>query len=259
MKTLLQFYWLLFLVSFLSLNSTIGLSQISFNVTPNPVKCSCASPTLVGTCPFQICNNSSQVVYLHLTDFAIGTGDNGFSMGNATEWVMLQPKGVYGACYADQVQFNYWTHPAQTPYGSKSNTFNISYSLTDGGPHSGYASFPICGVFESSTNKCPSGYPCIDAVKLYNNVLPTGYILSQNYPNPFNPSTRIDFSIPQRSHVILKIFNIYGEEVSCLINEDLLPGNYMQIWNGNNFPSGIYYYRLQAGLFSTTKKLSFIK
>jgi len=83
--------------------------------------------------------------------------------------------------------------------------------------------------------------------------------LFQNYPNPFNPSTTISFNLPLRSHVTLKIFDLIGREVATIVSEELQAGNHSQQWNAANMPSGIYFYRLQAGLFTETKKLILLK
>ncbi len=83
----------------------------------------------------------------------------------------------------------------------------------------------------------------------------TSYELQQNYPNPFNPSTTISFSLPRASLITLKVFNLAGQEVVTLIAEQLAAGAHEVRWNANGFPSGVYFYRLQAGEFMATKKL----
>ncbi len=88
---------------------------------------------------------------------------------------------------------------------------------------------------------------------------PEGYRLSQNYPNPFNPSTTISFSIPTQSFVSLKVFDSIGNEVATLVNGELSAGNYTKQWNPDHIPSGVYFYRMQAEKFTTTKKLVFIR
>ena len=88
---------------------------------------------------------------------------------------------------------------------------------------------------------------------------PEEYRLSQNYPNPFNPSTTISFSIPTQSFVSLKVFDSIGNEVATLVNGELSAGNYTKQWNPDHIPSGVYFYRLQAEKFTTTKKLVFIR
>ena len=88
---------------------------------------------------------------------------------------------------------------------------------------------------------------------------PINFILSQNYPNPFNPTTTISFSLPSKSFVSLKIFDALGREVSVLVSEEMPSGTYSKQWNANNFPSGVYFFRLQAGLFTETKKLMLLR
>jgi hypothetical protein len=89
--------------------------------------------------------------------------------------------------------------------------------------------------------------------------IPTVFELSQNYPNPFNPSTTISFSLPSKSFVLLKVFDALGREVETLVSEELSAGTYARQWNASNIPSGIYFYRLQAGSYSETKKLVLLK
>ncbi len=91
------------------------------------------------------------------------------------------------------------------------------------------------------------------------NNLPIDFSLKQNYPNPFNPSTTIKFSIPHSQFVILKVYDVLGKVVASLVNEEKLPGNYEVKFDGSNLPSGVYFYRLQAGSFSQAKKLLLLK
>ncbi len=89
--------------------------------------------------------------------------------------------------------------------------------------------------------------------------LPTEFKLYNNYPNPFNPSTTIRFSIPEESFVTLKVFNSLGEEITTLINENIIAGNYEVEFDAADLPSGIYFFRLQAGSFVETKKMVLMK
>jgi len=87
------------------------------------------------------------------------------------------------------------------------------------------------------------------------------YKLEQNYPNPFNPSTEIKFSIPQNSNVKLELFNMLGEKVATLINQEMTAGshNYQLSIINYQLSSGIYLYKLQSGNFVQTRKLMLIK
>jgi len=93
----------------------------------------------------------------------------------------------------------------------------------------------------------------------YQNQIPVEYSLSQNYPNPFNPSTNIKFALTKTSIASLKIYDILGREVETLVNKELSPGNYSFQFNGSRLSSGIYFYRLQTGEFTQTKKMLLIK
>jgi hypothetical protein len=85
------------------------------------------------------------------------------------------------------------------------------------------------------------------------------FSLEQNYPNPFNPSTKIKYSVPLSSNVIIKSFDILGNELETLVNEDKPAGNYEVEFNGSGLPSGIYFYRIEAGEFVETKKMILLK
>ncbi|MEI7811392.1 MAG: T9SS type A sorting domain-containing protein [Ignavibacteria bacterium] len=87
----------------------------------------------------------------------------------------------------------------------------------------------------------------------------SGWFLSQNYPNPFNPSTRINYSIPEKSFVTIKVYDIQGKETAVLVNEDKTPGEYSAEMNAGSLASGIYIYKIQAGSFSEVKKMILLR
>ena len=89
--------------------------------------------------------------------------------------------------------------------------------------------------------------------------VPTEYKLFQNYPNPFNPATVIKFQIKDSRFVTLKIYDVLGKVVSTLVNGNYKPGTYEATFDGGSLPSGIYFYKLQAGEFSEVKKMVLIK
>jgi hypothetical protein len=88
---------------------------------------------------------------------------------------------------------------------------------------------------------------------------PDSYNLAQNYPNPFNPTTTIQYSIPRRSNVTLKVYDVLGNEVTTLVNEEKPAGSYEVEFNASKLSSGIYFYELQAGSFVETKKMILIR
>lgn len=91
------------------------------------------------------------------------------------------------------------------------------------------------------------------------NSVPENYSLSQNYPNPFNPSTVISYQIPVTEFVSLKVYDELGKEVSSLVSKNQNAGRYEISFDGSNLGSGIYYYSINAGNFSETKKMLMLK
>ncbi|MFZ1321562.1 MAG: T9SS type A sorting domain-containing protein [Ignavibacteria bacterium] len=89
--------------------------------------------------------------------------------------------------------------------------------------------------------------------------IPDHYSLSQNYPNPFNPMTIINYQCSMYNDVSLKVFDVLGNEVSTLVNEKQTAGSYSVTFDGSNFPSGVYFYKLEAGQFVETKRMVLIK
>ncbi len=91
------------------------------------------------------------------------------------------------------------------------------------------------------------------------NIVPEKYALHQNYPNPFNNSTVIQFEVPKASNVKIKLYNVLGKEMETLVNEQYKPGTYkISVWTGD-YPSGIYFYRLETNNYSETKKMVLVK
>ncbi len=89
--------------------------------------------------------------------------------------------------------------------------------------------------------------------------LPDNYQLSQNYPNPFNPVTKINFALPKQGFVSLKIYDITGREIKILVNEVKQAGYYTVDFNGSHLSSGVYFYRIKSGNFSSVKRMVLIK
>jgi len=89
--------------------------------------------------------------------------------------------------------------------------------------------------------------------------VPNNFYLSQNYPNPFNPETRIEFTLPEKQLVSLKVYNTLGELVRELVNEEREAGSYSVAFDASRLPSGVYIYRLQASEFAENKKMTLIK
>lgn len=91
------------------------------------------------------------------------------------------------------------------------------------------------------------------------NLLPASFELKQNYPNPFNPETKIEFKVSNTSAVSLKVYDLIGREVAVLVDEVKQPGTYEVAFSGENLSSGVYFYKMIAGDFSSVKKMSLLK
>ena len=149
-------------------------------------------------------------------------------------------------------------------YGGQSIDIGRSLVQTPDG------AYILCGY----TSSFGAGEDDIYVVKTGEIILNTGkysdsfdnYCLSQNYPNPFNPTTKIKYQIPDLpagrqglSFATIKVYDVLGNEVTILVNEEKQPGNYEVEFNGSRLPSGVYFYRIQAGDFIQTKKMILLK
>jgi S-formylglutathione hydrolase FrmB len=144
-----------------------------------------------------------------------------------------------------------------TAFRDSLNLQGLAYTfLPYAGTHSGQLNsrFPISLIFlDSVMREVPTG------IVKESSLSPNSFMLYQNYPNPFNPSTAISFRIPSRSFVSLKVFDLIGREVATIVSEEMPAGSYTKQWNAEKTSSGIYFYRLQAGSSTETKKLVLLK
>lgn len=90
-------------------------------------------------------------------------------------------------------------------------------------------------------------------------IIPGDFFVNPNYPNPFNPTTKIKFGLPKSAFVKMSVYDILGREVAVLVNEQLQAGEFQADWNASNFPSGIYFYRIEADNFVKTAKMMLVK
>ncbi|MEA1979787.1 MAG: S8 family serine peptidase [candidate division Zixibacteria bacterium] len=109
------------------------------------------------------------------------------------------------------------------------------------------------------TKACESGPVFKEVDGAIASLIPDSYRLHQNYPNPFNPSTEISFALPKSGFVNISVYNIMGQKVAELVNNNLTAGNHSVEWDASAMSSGIYLYRIDAEEFSDTKKMLLIK
>lgn len=109
------------------------------------------------------------------------------------------------------------------------------------------------------------GDTTLTSIMLTSTEIPNEFSLSQNYPNPFNPVTKIKFSIPQNetTHRVVStsliVYDALGREIAILVDQQLQPGTYEADWDASAYPSGVYYYKLESGSFTETKKMVLVK
>jgi len=118
-------------------------------------------------------------------------------------------------------------------------------------------------IWDSVYNRQPFWIKCENlpplGIEQISNSIPSQFTLYQNYPNPFNPETIINYELRVTSYVQLKIFNVLGEEVTALVNEELRPGTYEVSWDASDYSSGVYYYKLISKEYTETRKMVLIK
>jgi photosystem II stability/assembly factor-like uncharacterized protein len=206
----------------------------------------------------------SLVIVSNSTMFA-GTRHNGLfkstDFGNTWNCIWPEPEEVADLKY-NQIGHLFAVIPYAGVYRSTNqglnwtsfnsglfNPFVFSLALNSNGYL--YASTYGAGVYKTINSTI--------GIKTISSEIPQTYSLSQNYPNPFNPSTKIKFSLPKSSDVIIKVFDISGKEVEILVNQNLGAGIYETEWDGSDYSSGVYFYVLETGSYTETKKMVLLK
>lgn len=166
------------------------------------------------------------------------SGDNGVSWQSA--------KFYYGTVSA-------WTKDVIdiTSLAAGSNTMKVRFSMISNG------TVPADGIYIDNVKILT--YNATPTNVIGNGLTPSSYSLLQNFPNPFNPSTIISYTLASANNVSLKIFDMLGKEVATLVNERQNSGSYSISFDGSNLSSGMYYYKLESGNFTDTKKMILVK
>jgi hypothetical protein len=177
----------------------------------------------------------------------------------------------FQACASEPVTIVYWIQQYHGSYGIlQSKTLNITpdnqtfqdsmdVSTTDSNVKIAFA----LGALSTGVEVWFDAVSVIQStpvtVESNQGSVPNNFSLTQNYPNPFNPSTRIEFSIGQENFVSLKIFDLLGREIKSLVQEVLPAGKHSIRFDAADLNSGIYYYRLDAGSLSETRKMMLLR
>jgi hypothetical protein len=171
-----------------------------------------------------------------------GTGNYVGITGIGSNWWTVRGTAIVGTSTNNGAN---WSTAYTTPAG----TFvHITTSRTGSGL-----------LYATKSNGQVSKYGVTTGINPIGGQIADNYSLSQNYPNPFNPSTNISFAIPQNGFVSLKVYNMLGKEVATLVNGNLNAGAHNYNFNASNLASGMYFYKLEAGNFTETKKMILVK
>jgi photosystem II stability/assembly factor-like uncharacterized protein len=172
--------------------------------------------------------------------------------GSSTEFYLgydaATPNGVWRTTNQGALWSNFSSGALLNTYIIRAFAFKTS---PDSIFYAGVAGTTGMGVYEYTF--IPVG------IRNNNSNIPKEYALYQNYPNPFNPTTVISYDVPKVSYVTIKVYDISGKEVSTLVNDNERPGSYNITFNASSLSSGIYFYKITAGDFVTTRKMALVK
>lgn len=173
---------------------------------------------------------------IFLAWFDNSSGEQGFkierSVNNPSNFAVVGTVGPNTLNYIDSTGI------------SPGNTYYYRVNAYSAGGNSGYSNVVAVVV----TSLTPIG-----------TVLPDKYALYNNYPNPFNPSTKVKFDVPKSDFVSLKVYNMQGQEVAILVQENLGAGRYEMDFDGSYLSTGTYFYRIETSSFTETKKMILVK
>ncbi len=150
------------------------------------------------------------------------------------------------------------THSSPLTYANP-NAIQFSYTAPPvAGPDTIYSN--VVRGYNGAWRFSPNfGITVQTASGIIGNEIPVSFNLKQNFPNPFNPTTQITYSIEKNGAVTLKVYDVTGKEIADLVNETQTQGTHSVSFSGENFPSGVYFYKLQSGEKSEVKKMTLIK
>jgi hypothetical protein len=151
----------------------------------------------------------------------------------------------------EQMHFRIWRRSVNTQYKQEDVQFS------DSSPATGDDTYTTNGVY--IINMLTAEQVIVSAPYVRAPGFPHSFALEQNYPNPFNPETTIGYRVPTESHVRITLYNLIGQQVDTIVDEFHFPGEYEVRFNGKNLPSGIYAYRMQAGIFNKTMRFILLR
>lgn len=146
-----------------------------------------------------------------------------------------------------------WTDAASWDNCTFANSIVSALATGDTNLYAGTALISPIGVFRRPLSQM------VTSVKEKGSATPATFSLNQNYPDPFNPSTVIGYELPMNSFVTLKVYDVLGREVRTLVDERQISGTHSVTFNASGLTSGVYFYRIEAGMYHDTKKILLLK
>ena len=179
-------------------------------------------------------------------------GDGGSTGGLDDRFdFILSSQSIIDQGGIDYVEDSYWA------YGNDGEHFNVAIIISPY-PISQQMAFDLHDVSDHLPVVAEFDFGVVSGVE-DELMQPDDFILFQNYPNPFNPTTKIQYAVSNRQFISLNVYDVLGNEIAILVNEEKPAGIYEVKWNASGFSSGLYFYQLQSGGVLETKKMLLIK
>lgn len=161
---------------------------------------------------------------------------------------------IFSLAYIDRPATQQYILSSSVIANGGSYSLNSSYHMTS---TLGQA---VIGITENSSNYAHLGFwyslrSFVVGIEQPNDLIPQKFELHQNYPNPFNPITKIEYAIPKPSYVRIEVYNVLGQRIRTLVNEEKQPGYYTVDFDASSLATGFYIYRLEANGFQDIKKM----
>ncbi len=189
---------------------------------------------------------NAQITHLVLvSNYQFSPKDLNVTVGDTIKWKWVN--GMHTTTSDSTTGLDVWNAPIDV------NDSTFRYVIKAPGTHTYYCVYHVSLGMVGSIIASPA-----TEVK-DKNISAVNFSLGQNFPDPFNPSTKIKYSVPFTTHILLKVYDLLGNEVGTLVNEEKPAGKYEVTWHAADLSGGVYFYQMKAGNFIQTKKMILLK